>query len=376
MLGHCMLVDTPTWLDVSTYGLAQTEKARRLSERLGQLTQWHAERCPAYRAWFEFRRGAGHGAGVDNGLVSYDPSDPYAVAPPLSVSVFKQRRMVSVPDDQIAVQLNSSGTTGQSPSRIFLDATTARWQSLALNRIVESFVGPGRLPLLILDHPGVLRQGAAYSARVAAVLGFQRFGRPVLFAFQDEEWGLYHSALQQFQDLVGQGPGLMVGMTGIVWTRFLAGLVAERVTLTLPGVRLLHGGGWKKLAQQAVDWETFGRGVRTALGVERVHNYYGMVEQVGSIFVECEFGHLHAPTFADVIVRNPQGLRPQPIGQPGILQVVSALPESYPGHSLLTGDWGTVHGYDDCPCGRLGARFSVAGRIQQLEPRGCSDVTA
>jgi hypothetical protein len=284
--------------------------------------------------------------------------------------------MVSVPDDQIAVQLNSSGTTGQSPSRIYLDATTARWQSLALNRIVESFVGPARLPLLVLDHPRVLRQGATYSARVAAVLGFQRFGRPVLFAFQDEDWGLNHSALQQFQDLVGHGPGLMVGMTGIVWTRFLPGLVAEGVTLTLPGVRLLHGGGWKKLAQQAVDRETFGRGVRTALGVERVHNYYGMVEQIGSIFVECDFGHLHAPTFADVIVRDPQGLRPQPIGQPGILQVVSALPESYPGHSLLTGDWGTVHGYDDCPCGRLGARFSVTGRIQQLEPRGCSDVMA
>ena len=74
------------------------------------------------------------------------------------------------------------------------------------------------------------------------------------------------------------------------------------------------------------------------LGLSRVHNFYGMVEQVGTVFVECEAGHLHAPALADVLVRDPQTLAPLPMGQPGLLQLLSALPLSYPGHSLLSED--------------------------------------
>ena len=57
----------------------------------------------------------------------------------------------------------------------------------------------------------------------------------------------------------------------------------------------------------------------------------------------------------------------------GLIQVLSLLPRSYPGHSLLTEDLGTIHGEDDCPCGRSGKRFSVSGRLKDVEIRGCSD---
>ena len=113
--------------------------------------------------------------------------------------------------------------------------------------------------------------------------------------------------------------------------------------------------------------------MREEFGIERIFNYYGMVEQVGSIFMECEQGHLHAPAFADVIVRDPVSLRVRPAGEPGVLQVLSALPVSYPGHSLLTEDVGVIHGEDDCPCGRLGKHFTVSGRLPAAELRGCSD---
>jgi hypothetical protein len=39
-----------------------------------------------------------------------------------------------------------------------------------------------------------------------------------------------------------------------------------------------------------------------------------MVEQVGSIFFECEAGYLHAPGFADLIVRDPITLKPSGMG--------------------------------------------------------------
>ena len=61
------------------------------------------------------------------------------------------------------------------------------------------------------------------------------------------------------------------------------------------------------------------------------------------------------------------------IGEKGVLQVVSLLPESYPGHSILTEDEGVLLGEDDCPCGRKGKYFEVTGRIRNAEVRGCSD---
>ena len=56
-----------------------------------------------------------------------------------------------------------------------------------------------------------------------------------------------------------------------------------------------------------------------------------------------------------------------------MIQAVSLLPGSYPGHSILTEDEGVILGEDDCPCGRKGKYFRVIGRIRNAEVRGCSD---
>src|SRR4029077_15795074 len=87
-------------------------------------------------------------------------------------------------------------------------------------------------------------------------------------------------------------------------------------------------------------------------------------------------GYLYPPNFADVIVRDPVTLDPLPPGKIGVLQVLSALPRGYPGHSLLTEDLGVVHHLDEPTCGRMGKAFSVVGRIPRAELRGCSDVIA
>ena len=93
-------------------------------------------------------------------------------------------------------------------------------------------------------------------------------------------------------------------------------------------------------------------------------------------YVEYECGHLHASVFSEVIARNPRDFSVSEIGGKGIIQVVSAIPESYPGHSLLTEDEGLLLGEDDCPCGRKGKYFSVLGRLKNAEIRGCSDTYA
>ena len=111
-------------------------------------------------------------------------------------------------------------------------------------------------------------------------------------------------------------------------------------------------------------------------GLCHIHDYYGMVEQTGCIYMECECGHLHASNFSDIIIRRPIDFSEANIGEDGIIQVVSTIPESYPGHSLLTEDEGRILGIDDCPCGRKGKYFKIHGRLKNAEIRGCRDTYA
>ena len=89
--------------------------------------------------------------------------------------------------------------------------------------------------------------------------------------------------------------------------------------------------------------------------------------------MECECGHLHASIFSDVITRRKEDFSVCDFGEEGIIQVVSMIPESYPGHSILTEDQGIILGEDDCPCGRFGKYFKITGRVKNAEVRGCSD---
>ena len=64
--------------------------------------------------------------------------------------------------------------------------------------------------------------------------------------------------------------------------------------------------------------------------------------------MECKCGHLHASAFSDVLIRRPYDFSLAEKGEKGLIEVVSVLPGSYPGHVLLTEDEGMILGEDDC----------------------------
>lgn len=211
-----------------------------------------------------------------------------------------------------------------------------------------------------------------FSARGAGALGLSFLGRDHTYAL-DEQMRPNWPVIEAFCDKYAGQQVLLFGFTFMLWQCLLEPLRERGLQLPLTQGTLFHSGGWKKLQHLAVDNQAFKQRCHENLGLSRVHNFYGMVEQVGSVFVECEQGHLHAPLFADLLVRDPLTHRPLGVGQPGLLQVISAIPQSYPGHSLLSEDLGVLLGEDDCPCGRLGRYFHVSGRQQGAEVRGCSD---
>lgn len=346
-----------TLLSHSPFSLIREDKVRAFDQEMRDLTIHHFENCEPYRNLLNALR--------------FDPVRPTPARelPFLPVRLFKERSLASVPQDAIVRTMTSSGTSGQAVSRIHLDRETAMLQSRVLARIVGNFVGPKRLPLLIIDSPGVLRDRASFSARGAGIVGFSALGRDVTFALDDEmkiDWAV----LDAFSERHAEEPILMFGFTFMVWEYFRPD--PARVRRTFPNAVLFHGGGWKKLADRAVGAEEFREGLRDRWHIERAHNYYGLIEQAGSIHVECEHGYLHASNFSDVIIRNTR-LEPCEPGRRGLVQLLSLLPRSYPGHNVLTEDEGTLVGEDDCPCGRRGRYFLVHGRAAEAEARGCSD---
>ena len=97
-----------------------------------------------------------------------------------------------------------------------------------------------------------------------------------------------------------------------------------------------------------------------------------MVEQAGSIFVECEYGNMVTSAYSDIIIRD-KNFNICDFNKKGIIQLFSIIPESYPGHIILTEDEGMILNEDGCKCGRLGKHFKIFGRIKNAEIRGCSD---
>lgn len=345
------------------YSLGREEKGRLLTARLLELTEFHRARCSEYARILE-------SISYDAGLVR-----GYEDLPFLPVRLFKEFSLKSVPPEAVVKTMTSSGTSGQAVSKIYLDRVTSTNQQKAMVKIVSDFTGSGRMPMIILDCPSVVKDRRMFSARGAGILGFAVFGSRKIYALNDD-MELDVEAVTEFLEKYRGQPILLFGFTFMVWQHFFKELLRlreRRISFDLSTGILIHGGGWKKLVSEQVGPEEFRARLKDICGLERVHDYYGMVEQTGCIYMECEYGHLHASVFSDVIPRRPLDFSPCGVGEKGIIQVVSAIPESYPGHSLLTEDEGILLGEDDCPCGRKGKYFKIHGRIKGAEIRGCSD---
>lgn len=342
---------------MSVFTLSQPEREARLLPRLVELTERHRARSGAYA---NILAATGH-----------DPGRPYARIsdlPWLPVRLFKTHELKSIPDDEVFKVLTSSGTTGDV-SRIHLDRAAAAAQTRMLGQTLQAVLGPKRLPMLIVDTTAIIKNRRSFSARGAGVLGMVTFGRDHVWALDDAgEPDL--EAVRGFLARHGGRPFLVFGFTFMVWLHLYD--LARADGLDLSNGILVHSGGWKKLADRRVDNAEFRRAFRDDTGLTRVHNFYGMVEQIGVVYLEGPDGDsLYCPDFADVVIRDPHTWEPLPPGEPGLVEVISTLPESYPGHLLLTEDLGVIDGVDDGAW--PGKRFSILGRLPRAEARGCSD---
>lgn len=293
--------------------------------------------------------------------------------PPMMVHLFKERELRSLPLEQIALTLTSSGTNGQKSQQFLSSRALARVKLLAY-RIHE------RLGLTSDDEVNYLC--FTYDPRVARDLGtaftdelltqFTR-KRSVHYAFQwdeskrgfvfDEQGVIL--ALKRFER-----EGAPVRILG--FPAFLYKIVRNHDLRLHLGPRswVQTGGGWKGLANEELPKSEFRSFIAERLGlpVSNVRDLFGMVEH-GIPYVDCEKGKLHIPNWARVYVRSPDGNSLLEPGTRGLLQLLCSYNDSYPAMNLLTTDWGRV-GACDCPIG--GPTLELEGRAGVTKNKGCA----
>ncbi len=345
-------------MNKAPFELEAEQKRQYMLESMVKLTLHHQQCCPLYGRYLK--------------ALGLSVSDSISLdhIPYLPARAFKELNLMSVDARKITKTVMSSGTSG-SQSKIYIDNRTSLKQSRALIEILKSYLGTRKLPLLIVDSPGVTSNRSQYTARSAGAMGFSNLANTIEYALDDNH-KVNREKVNQFLDQYGDEDFIIFGFTFVIWETLVQNPVSD-LSRCMEFGHLFHGGGWKKLVDLGISDADFKRALNRLYGIRHVHNYYGMAEQTGSIFIECEFGKMHASKYSEILIRDERDLTVLPEGEKGVIQVLSTLPESYPGHSILTEDLGWVESDRLCECGRNGSSIHIDGRLRRAEIRGCSD---
>ena len=345
--------------DLNPFSLTIKNKNKLFFFNLKKLSQFHYKHSNEYKL-------------ISNNLFkSISRIKKISDLPFLHVSLFKNFNLISKINNSKISTFNSSGTTSSKRSKINLDFKTAFLQSKALSKIFSNIIDKD-MDIFFLENKYFLYSKEAMSAKGAAIKGFGQLCKKKYYLLNKEN-KLDLSILKKYIQKNKNKEFIIFGFTSSIWFNLITELKRKKIKLKDNRGIMIHGGGWKKMYKLKVSNTKFKNEVKQHLGLKKVHNYYGMMEQTGSVFLECEKGYFHCSLFSDILIRN-SNLDLCNTKEAGLIQTLSLLPVSYPGQSILTEDIGIIHGIDNCKCGKLGKYFSVLGRVPDSELRGCSDV--
>ena len=343
---------------ISPYEMDSVTKKDFFLKKIAQLHTYHVKNCQLYHDYLK---------AINQQEITFDSIEEM---PYLPAKIFKTVDLTSVDQSKVRSIGLSSGTTG-AQSKIYLDARTQLKQNIVLKEILNTYIGKEKVPLLVIDSPPNNGSLNSYSARQAGVMGFSSFASDIAFAL-DKNMQISIETINDFISKNNKKQFMIFGFTFIIWD-LINQMENQNKFFCLDKGILFHGGGWKKLSALNISNIEFNKRINETTGLNKIYNYYGMIEQTGSLFIECEYGHKHASKYSEVLIRDKQTLEVVLPGEIGIIQVLSLIPESYPGHSILTEDIGYIGEDTLCQCGRYGASINIIGRLPASEARGCSD---
>jgi phenylacetate-coenzyme A ligase PaaK-like adenylate-forming protein len=348
-------------LKIDPFSIGKKEKNRIFTDQIKSLTYHHYKFCKKYKKI------------IKNLKFRIKNINKLENFPMLPVRLFKNFDFKSVSEREVVKKIVSSGTSGKKLSKIYLDKKNAHNQVKVLGKIMSTILGNKRLPMLIIDQNPELFNKSIFNARAAAIYGFSIFGKKHCFLLSKEN-NIDYISLNNFLEKYSKDKFLIFGFTSLVYENLIKKISTRKLKSNFENGVLLHGGGWKKLEKLNINNEQFKKKLFNKIKIKNIYNYYGLVEQAGSIFIECKkCGHLVTSIFSDIFIRDRE-FNIVKNGQKGLIQLLSLLPTSYPGHNILTEDIGEIIDEEKYKCEIKGKHFLVHGRAKEAEIRGCSDV--
>lgn len=341
-------------LSINSYNVSKKYKKEIFYKCLLKLHFLHLKNCKEYKSLFK------------NLKITKLENFPF-----LSIRLFKFYELMSTNRKKIYKIFNSSGTTSKTVSKVYIDKKTSEIQRKTLSKIFKDFYDLERSPMLFIDNPEMLRSKINV-ARKAAISGFMQFGSEIYFAL-DSSNNINLKEIKAYLKSTKKKGGVVFGFTNIFWKFFFNKINSNILKSKFQNSILIHGGGWKDLNEQLITNHKFKNIVKKKFGFKNISNYYGLIEQPGSIFFECENGFFHTSIYSEIFIRgkNLEILEEKKIG---FIHLLSLVPRSYPGNSLITEDLGYFLKENLCKCGRSGKIFKYVKRVPYSEIRGCGNV--
>lgn len=326
---------------------------------------YHIKHCPEYRAICK-----AFGFTPDQ-LNTIDDLEKLPVLPTL---FFKRHHVSSMPRWRLAFEVTSSGTSG-SFSRVGFDwgCVLAEVPMVLRLGFFYRLVSPKPAHYMVLGYkPG--KQDKMGVART--MFGLTHFAPPLsrTYALQWKD-GAYvpdlEGAVKGLERLAKSPfPTRIVAFPSYLWFGMVE-MEKLGLSVKLPrGSQILLAGGWKQHYAQEVDKNTLYALAERVLGIgeEHIHEFFGAVEHP-IFFNSCKNHRFHVPAYARVIIRDVHTLKPLPMGQVGLVNLITPLINATPVTSVMTDDLGMLTPGEDCSCGLQSPVLTILGRV------GLNDIT-
>lgn len=168
-------------------------------------------------------------------------------------------------------------------------------------------------------------------------------------------------------------PTRIIGFPSYLWFG-LKRMEELGLRVKLPrGSRIILAGGWKQHSAQEVDKSILYTLAEQTLGIpeENINELFGAVEHP-VFYNTCKRHHFHIPAYGRVIIRDPDTLKPLPMGKAGLVNLISPFMCATPTLSVMTDDLGYLTAGEDCGCGIKSPYLTILGRVGMGDIQTCA----
>ena len=329
---------------------------------------YHMAHCPEYRTLAQ---------GLDFSPDQLSTPDDQARVPLIPTLFYKRHAIFSMPHRRMAMRVTSSGTSGTF-SQIGFDwgclfaeipmVLRLSWKHHLLSPVPAHYVVLGYRPDRH-NRTGVTR------TMLGLTFCSPPLSRTYALHYRDGE---YVPDLDRVVQAIGRlarsrFPTRIVGFPAYLWFG-LKQMEEAGLSVRLPPRSQIHlVGGWKQHSAQQVDKPVLYALVRRVLGIpeDRIHESFGAVEHP-IFFNTCSRHHFHIPIYSRVLIRDVNTLEPLPMGQVGLINLISPLMQATPTTSVMTDDLGFLTPGESCGCGISSPYLTILGRVGLREIQTCA----